>query len=154
MSDKPRLMPVPRAPADRSPYRGHRFPPEIIAHAVWLYFRFPLSFATFRICWPSVASWSAMRRFASGAWSLVPPLLQDCDDDAYASAISGIWTKWRLRSAASATGYGELSISMESFHARAGPGRPAAMGGLRTPSEIVHVLLQIGHRGRVYVRVA
>jgi putative transposase len=24
-------------------YRGHRFPPEIISHAVWLYFRFPLS---------------------------------------------------------------------------------------------------------------
>jgi putative transposase len=24
-------------------YRGHRFPPEVIAHAVWLYFRFPLS---------------------------------------------------------------------------------------------------------------
>jgi putative transposase len=23
-------------------YRGHRFPPEIISHAVWLYFRFPL----------------------------------------------------------------------------------------------------------------
>src|SRR5437016_2616861 len=31
-------------PADRSPYRGHCFPPEIIAHAVWLYFRFHLSF--------------------------------------------------------------------------------------------------------------
>jgi putative transposase len=30
-------------PAARSPYRGHRFPPEIIAHAVWLYFRFHLS---------------------------------------------------------------------------------------------------------------
>src|SRR5437870_12078696 len=28
----------------RSPYRGYRFPPEIIAHAVWLYFRFHLSF--------------------------------------------------------------------------------------------------------------
>ena len=27
-----------------SPYRGHRFPSEIIAHAVWLYFRFHLSF--------------------------------------------------------------------------------------------------------------
>src|SRR6266545_2512149 len=27
-----------------SPYRGYRFPPEIIAHAVWLYFRFNLSF--------------------------------------------------------------------------------------------------------------
>ena len=31
-------------PADRSPYHGYRFPPEIIAHAVWLYFRFHLSF--------------------------------------------------------------------------------------------------------------
>jgi putative transposase len=27
-------------PADRSLYRGYRFPPEIIAHAVWLYFSF------------------------------------------------------------------------------------------------------------------
>src|SRR3982751_4950308 len=27
----------------RSCYAGHRFPPEIISHAVWLYFRFPLS---------------------------------------------------------------------------------------------------------------
>ena len=25
-------------------YARHRFPPEIIQHAVWLYFRFPLSF--------------------------------------------------------------------------------------------------------------
>jgi putative transposase len=24
-------------------YKRHRFPPEIIAHAVWLYFRFPQS---------------------------------------------------------------------------------------------------------------
>jgi putative transposase len=31
-------------PADQSPYRGYRFPPEIIAHAGWLYFRFHLSF--------------------------------------------------------------------------------------------------------------
>ena len=28
----------------KSPYSGHRFPAEIIAHAVWLYFRFSLSF--------------------------------------------------------------------------------------------------------------
>src|SRR3954453_13021339 len=27
----------------KSPYAGHRFPPEIISHAIWLYFRFPLS---------------------------------------------------------------------------------------------------------------
>jgi putative transposase len=24
-------------------YRGHRFPAEVISHAVWLYFRYPLS---------------------------------------------------------------------------------------------------------------
>jgi putative transposase len=24
-------------------YKNHRYPPQIIAHAVWLYFRFPLS---------------------------------------------------------------------------------------------------------------
>ena len=28
----------------KSFYRGHRFPPEIISHAVWLYYRFTLSF--------------------------------------------------------------------------------------------------------------
>jgi putative transposase len=27
-----------------SPYKGHRFPQEIIAHAVWPYFRFSLSY--------------------------------------------------------------------------------------------------------------
>ena len=26
----------------RSPYAGHRFPAEIVSHAIWLYFRFPL----------------------------------------------------------------------------------------------------------------
>ena len=31
-------------PTARNPlYRRHRFPPEVISHAVWLYFRFPLS---------------------------------------------------------------------------------------------------------------
>jgi putative transposase len=27
-----------------NPYTGHRYPAEIISHAVWLYFRFTLSF--------------------------------------------------------------------------------------------------------------
>src|SRR3712207_4027010 len=30
-------------PAGKSPYAGYRFPGEVISHAVWLYFRFPLS---------------------------------------------------------------------------------------------------------------
>ena len=29
--------------AARARYEGHRFPAEVIGHAVWLYFRFPLS---------------------------------------------------------------------------------------------------------------
>ena len=33
------VMPIARDPV----YRRHRFPPEVISHAVWLYFRFPLS---------------------------------------------------------------------------------------------------------------
>src|SRR5919205_3999258 len=35
-------MPVP-ALADRSLFRGYRFRPEVITHAVWLYYRFHLS---------------------------------------------------------------------------------------------------------------
>jgi len=31
------------SPATKSPYAGYRFPPEVISHAAWLYFRFPLS---------------------------------------------------------------------------------------------------------------
>src|SRR5258708_19533093 len=31
-------------PTSAPNYKGYRFPPEIISHAVWLYFRFSLSF--------------------------------------------------------------------------------------------------------------
>jgi putative transposase len=34
---------VPASSPAASPYRGYRFPPEIISHAVWLYHRFALS---------------------------------------------------------------------------------------------------------------
>jgi putative transposase len=34
---------VPADQASLSLYRGHRYPPEIIAYGVWLYFRFSLS---------------------------------------------------------------------------------------------------------------
>jgi putative transposase len=37
MNTSPRVSSV-------SPYKGHRFPVEIISHCVWLYFRFSLSF--------------------------------------------------------------------------------------------------------------
>jgi len=31
-------------PADTDRYKNHRFPPEIISHGVWLYYRFTLSY--------------------------------------------------------------------------------------------------------------
>jgi hypothetical protein len=39
MSGYPTLM----IKTSKSIYRGYRFPAEVIEHAVWLYFRFPLS---------------------------------------------------------------------------------------------------------------
>ncbi len=30
-------------PPSKPSYAGHRFPPEVISHAIWFYFRFPLS---------------------------------------------------------------------------------------------------------------
>jgi hypothetical protein len=38
-------------------YKRHRYPPHIIAHAVWLYFRFPLSLRK-RPVLPLCRSWS------------------------------------------------------------------------------------------------
>lgn len=43
----------------RISYKRHRFPPAIIQHAVWLYFRFTLSCATSR---------GAVRQMRSGLW--------------------------------------------------------------------------------------
>jgi len=40
MGENSRMKTTPTDPD----YRGYRFPPEIISHAVWLYFRFSLSF--------------------------------------------------------------------------------------------------------------
>ena len=58
-------------------YAGYRFPAEIISHAVWLYFRFPLSLRLhavsrpvppgdrlrrwWRNCWPRAAASSATK---------------------------------------------------------------------------------------------
>ncbi len=70
------------------PYKGYRFPPEIISHCVWLYFRFSLSFRdieeimaerevvltyeTIRDQYPSYASASISRSFLlQGAWYII-----------------------------------------------------------------------------------
>jgi len=43
-------------PTAKSPYAGYRFPGEVISHAVWLYFRFPLSLRMVEECWRPAAS--------------------------------------------------------------------------------------------------
>ncbi|AXA44135.1 DDE domain family protein (plasmid) [Rhizobium leguminosarum] len=47
-------------------YRRHRFPAEVIAHAVWLYFRFPLSLRMVEDMLAAVASSSLTRPCGSG----------------------------------------------------------------------------------------
>jgi hypothetical protein len=50
--------------------KRHRFLPDIISDAVWLYYRFNLSHRDIAICLPKVASLSAGNQSASGASSL------------------------------------------------------------------------------------
>ena len=47
-------------------YAGYRFPPEIIQHAIWLYFRFTLSFRDVEIYWRNAGLWSPTRRSGAG----------------------------------------------------------------------------------------
>jgi putative transposase len=42
-------------PPVTNPYKRHRFPAEIISHAVWLYFRFCLSYRDVEVCRESSA---------------------------------------------------------------------------------------------------
>ena len=46
-------------------YKRHRFPPDIISYAVWLYYRLNLSHETSKISWPSVALPSAEKQLRS-----------------------------------------------------------------------------------------
>ena len=47
-------------------YKRHRFPAEIIAHAVWLYFRFPLSLR--HVDWNCVSIRAGPQDFGRRAW--------------------------------------------------------------------------------------
>ena len=50
----------------RISYRGYRFPPDIIQRAVWLYFRFTLSFRDVEDLLAERGIESATKRSASG----------------------------------------------------------------------------------------
>src|SRR4029077_489211 len=96
-------------------YRRHRFPPEVISYAVWLYFRFPLSLrmveemlAARGICvtYETVRQWG--KKFGK-AFS------DQIRQRAPARGDNGIWMRASSRLLASRTGCGAPSIKMASF---------------------------------------
>ena len=81
-------------------YRRHRFPPEIIQHAIWLYLRFTLSYRDVEELLAERGldiSYETVRR-----WVLKfgPASRDGCASVALGRAIAGIWTKWWCASAA------------------------------------------------------
>ncbi len=75
-------------------YKGFRFPPEIIGHAVWLYFRFSLSYrdveellAQRRI----VVTYETVRQWYSNSGK---PTRMNCVVAVLVAATHGIWTRW------------------------------------------------------------
>ena len=84
------------SPAAKSPYAGYRFPPEVISHAVWLYFRFPLSLRMVEEMLAArgiIVSHETVRQWAlKFGQALRQP---DPAPAARAPATNGIWTKLR-----------------------------------------------------------
>src|SRR5919202_1719643 len=69
--------------ADRSLFRGYRFPPEVIAHAVWLYVRLHLSLRDVQdllaerglvVSHASIRQWCG--RFGPAIERVLPPVLR------------------------------------------------------------------------------
>ena len=101
---------------DRRPlYHRHRFPPEVISYAVWLYFRFPLSLrmveemlAARGIC----VTYETVRQWAKKSARLSPIR---SDSALQLAATNGTWTRSSSRSPASNTGFGAPSTRTASF---------------------------------------
>jgi putative transposase len=75
-------------------YKRHRFPPEIIAHAVWLYFRFPLSLRLAEEMLLErgiVVSYETVRRWAL---KFGPVYAAASSAKLRAGKTSGIWMRW------------------------------------------------------------
>jgi len=74
-------------------FKRHRFPPQIVAHAVWLYLRFNLSLREVEemLLERGVdVSYETARRWIA---KFGPRSLATCGDDRRALAIFGIWTR-------------------------------------------------------------
>lgn len=69
-------------------YKNHPFPIEIVAHAVWLYYRFGLSLLK-KCCWSGGSS-SPTRPSAAGDRSTVPIMHVACAAKRHQKTMSGI----------------------------------------------------------------
>src|ERR1700752_4575012 len=75
-------------------YRRHRFPPEIIQHAIWLYLRFTLSYRDLDELLAERGldiSYETVRRWGLNS---APRSRDGCASVGLCQAIAGIWTRW------------------------------------------------------------
>src|SRR5829696_918044 len=96
-------------PAAKSPYAGYRFPAGVISHAVWLYFRFPLSLRMVEemlagrgiiVSHETVRQWAL--KFGQEFANRIRRRLPQAGDN-------GTWTRWRSGSPGYNTGSGARS---------------------------------------------
>ena len=99
--------------APLSPFRGYRFPPEIITHAVWLYHRFLLSHRDVEELLAERGIQVSYEPSGSGAASSAHCWQASSVGGIRDVATSGTWTKWRSQSTSIGTGYGVPSTRME-----------------------------------------
>jgi putative transposase len=78
----------------RISYDRHRFPPEVIRHAIWLYLRFTLSYRDVEELLAErglEVSYETIRRWGG---SSVRSSLANCGPNAHARPRSGTSTRW------------------------------------------------------------
>src|SRR6266540_5810575 len=99
----------------RISYRGYRFPPDIIQRAVWLYFRFTLSFRDVEDLLAErgiEVSYETIRQWVTG---LARRLRDTFAHAGPAHMDSGIWTRCSSPLAESGCIYGEPSMLRARF---------------------------------------
>ncbi|SDE49760.1 hypothetical protein SAMN04487779_10444 [Belnapia rosea] len=95
-----------RLPAASSLYAGFRFPAEVISHAVWVYFRFPLSLRMVEEMLAArgiVVSHETVRQWALKFGQSSPT---GSDEDCPVSETNGTSTRSQSRSLGRSTGSG------------------------------------------------
>src|SRR5437763_8041340 len=99
----------------RAHYAGYRFPAEIIGHAVWVYFRFPLGLRMVKELLAArgiIVSHETVRQWALKFGQQFANEIRRC---LRGLAIDGIWMRSRLRLLACSTGCGGRSTRTASY---------------------------------------